>query len=97
MAKNEKYVINNYSLESVKNRHEDRVIKIMRSEIPKSKKFCGCSICLEDVYAMSLNSLTPRYQHTHTVVLDYKGEDEAALKKIIKAQIKDVQKNPNHS
>lgn len=97
MTKNIKYVIDGYSLEGVRNRHETRVVEIMKEEIPKTTKFCGCTICIEDVYAMSLNSLTPRYQHTHTVVLDYKGEDNAALKKIIIDQIKEVSKSPNHS
>jgi hypothetical protein len=49
------------TLENVRNKNEDKVIKYMKALIPQFAEFDYCSLCIQDVYALSLNQLTPRY------------------------------------
>ncbi|MFC1493364.1 late competence development ComFB family protein [candidate division KSB1 bacterium] len=96
MLKDDKYFIGGYSLVNMRNRNEIRVIEAMREILPETPEFCGCDICLEDVYGATLNSLKPRYKHHMTIVLkDNEVTDENIAEKV-KEIIKKVSGNPNH-
>ena len=53
----EKYQVNGVSLERVRNRNELRVVKAMRSMLPEQEGFCGCRVCIEDVYAATASNI----------------------------------------
>ena len=65
------------SLENVRNKNEEKVIKYMKELIPQFPEFDYCSLCIQDVYALSLNQLSPRYTQAGTIILkkDFKEED----------------------
>ena len=91
----DKYLINGISLENIRNSYETKVIKKMKELLPKSPKFDFCSICIQDVYALALSRITPKYVQEGTVVL--KNEyDEQDFSNLVGNAIKQVMERPNH-
>lgn len=90
------YEINGVSLYDVRNSYESKVIAIMRELIEAYDAFDGCSICLQDVYALSMSKIKPKYVQAGTIVLR-KEDSEQVLKKAVKFSIEKVIEKPNHS
>lgn len=93
--KKEKYESFGVDLSPVRNAWEIRVIKSMNKVLPDFPEFDYCAICIQDVYALSMNQLTPKYIQQGTILLkkDYTDED---FKDIIENAVEKVLKNPNH-
>ena len=79
------------TLDNVRNRNEEKVIEYMKELIPQFPEFDYCSLCIQDVYALSLNQLSPRYTQSGTIILkkDLKEDDfrdvvESAIEKVTK-------------
>ncbi|MCP4752263.1 MAG: late competence development ComFB family protein [Proteobacteria bacterium] len=89
------YEIFDISLENVRNNHEAKVIKFMKELIPQFPEFDYCSICIQDVYALSLNQLPPKYAQAGTIILkkDLKDED---FRDVVESAIEQVTKQTNH-
>lgn len=90
MKKND-YEVFGVSLENVRNKNESKVIKYMNELIPQFPEFDYCAICIQDVYALSLNQLSPKYAQAGTIVLkkelkeeDYRDVVESALEQVVK-------------
>lgn len=96
MVVNPKYEIGGFNMVAVRNRNETRVVECMRGIINATKNFCGCQLCLEDVYALSLNGLSPHYVQSGAIVLGGKTAADKELIKAVKNSIKAIKKNPNH-
>ena len=94
--KNGNYKIDDYSLENIRNLNEIEVIKAIQKVRNRIPDFCNCSICLEDVYAASLNSLPAKYIQTPSVVFKGKTSPEMIEDAVI-AAIEKVIKNPTHA
>ena len=95
MVKTIDYTIGGYSLKNIRNKNEEKVIISMRRILNEFPNFCGCDLCIEDVYALSLNSLKPKYQHHFSLTVNRDNENVDIDRKI-KNQIRKVMKNPNH-
>ena len=93
--KKEKYLSFGVPLENVRNAWEVKVIKCMNDILPEYPEFDFCSICVQDVYALSMNQLTPKYIQQGTVLIK-KEYSEADFKDIVEFSIGKVLKNPNH-
>ena len=89
------YLINGHDLSNVINEMEMLVISAMKELLPKNKKFDGCQICLEDIYALSLNRLDARYVQVGTIVLKKETSMEDVLD-IVGMTIAQVVSKPNH-
>ncbi len=96
MFRDEKYYIGGYSLINMRNRNEIRVVEAMKEILPDFPEFCGCEICLEDVYGATLNSLKPRYKHHMTIILKDEVVTDEEIDKKVKKFIKKITGNPNH-
>jgi hypothetical protein len=83
-------------LENVRNQNEIRVVKMMRELIPQFPDFDYCPICIQDVYALSLNQVSPKYVQIGTIVLKRELTDED-LRDIVENAVEQVLKNTNHS
>lgn len=95
MAKDESYTVNGFSLEAIRNRNETRVAAAMREELADAPDFCGCRLCVEDVYAAALNQLPSRYSQVGSIVV--RGEvTDAELASQVRAGVDRVTRNPNH-
>jgi late competence development protein ComFB len=93
--KNEEYEVFGISVNTVKNKNESKVMQFMRELLPQFPDFDYCTICVQDVYALSLNQLVPRYVQAGTIVLkkDLKDED---YRDVVENSIEQVVKNKNH-
>lgn len=93
--KKENYQIFDLSLDNIRNKNETKVIAVMKELIPQFPDFDYCSICLQDVYALSLNQLAPRYVQAGTVILKKELSDED-FRDVVESSIEKVIKNKNH-
>ncbi|MBF0360515.1 MAG: late competence development ComFB family protein [Oligoflexia bacterium] len=93
------YDIADHSLYDVINYNEIVVLNVIREQFNKEPNLCKCSICLEDIYALSLNALPARYIQSsgaekYTSSINFINETDVKAK-VIDAIIK-VRKLPNH-
>lgn len=93
--KKEDYEVFGISVETIKNKNEKKVIRFMRELIPQFPEFDYCSICIQDVYALSLNQLSPRYIQAGTIILRKEFTD-SDYKDVVEKSIEQVLKNKNH-
>jgi len=91
----EDYLINGHDLSNVINEMELQVIAAMKELLPKNDKFDGCQICLEDIYALSLNRLDARYVQVGTIVL-HKDTSPEEIHDIVAMTISQIVNRPNH-
>ncbi|MBT4290726.1 MAG: late competence development ComFB family protein [Deltaproteobacteria bacterium] len=90
------YDINGTSLLNVRNSYEIKVIKAMKNLLAEYDKCDGCSICLQDIYALSLSKIKPKYVQEGTIILK-KDDDQKIIEKVVRHAIEKVIENPNHS
>ena len=93
------YGIQGHSLADLPNYHEQVVLDVLREVYAGATPPCGCSICVEDTYALALNSLPPRYIQA-TSVRSYQSSanfisQEEVRAKVLEA-VEKVRKQPNH-
>lgn len=93
--KKEEYEVFGASMANIRNRNEKKVIQFMTELIPQFPEFDYCTICLQDVYALSLNQLMPRYTQAGTIILRKDLQDED-YRDVVEAAIETVTKNVNH-
>ncbi len=91
----EEYDVFSTSMENVRNRNEKKVIQFMLELIPQFPDFDYCTICLQDVYALALNQLPPRYTQAGTIILKKELRDED-FRDVVESAIETVTKNVNH-
>lgn len=55
------YAVEGHSLHDIVNFNEVLVLEAMRRLYRATPALCRCTSCLEDVYALAINALPPRY------------------------------------
>jgi competence protein ComFB len=55
------YSVEGQELSEIMNFNERTVLDAMRRAYAADPTLCRCSLCVEDVYALALNALPPRY------------------------------------
>lgn len=93
------YQVAGHSLYSIVNFNEYMVLEIMRDIYEKDGTLCPCTICVEDTFALSLNTLPPRYiqvtsVRTYAMSNHFINEDDVR-EKVLDA-VKKVKESPNH-
>lgn len=83
------------SMASIRNKNEMKVIQFMNELIPQFPEFDYCAICLQDVYALCLNQLSPSYAQEGTIILK-KNLLNADYRDVVETAISTVIKNCNH-
>jgi len=91
-----RYRFNDFSLEGIRNRQEVRVADMMRTMLPEAEGFCGCRLCVEDVFALSLNSLPPHYVQSGSFLVRSTDPSEATLREVLQIALDRVGGRPNH-
>ncbi len=94
--KKEDYDVFGIMLNDVRNKNETKIIQFMKELIPQFPDFDYCAICIQDVYALSLNQLTPRYAQAGTIIIRKEYTDNDYLD-VIENSIERVLKNKNHA
>jgi len=92
----ERYRISDFSLESIRNRQEARVATAMRDVLPDVADFCGCRLCVEDVYAIALNTLPPHYVQSGAMLLGRPLPTDEDVERAVRDALDKVRVRPNH-
>jgi Late competence development protein ComFB len=92
----EQYRFNDFSLETIRNRQEARVADAMRELLPLADDFCGCRLCVEDVYAIALNELPAHYVQHGSFVLRKQLPSDEDVRRAVTDALDKVRVRPNH-
>ncbi len=93
------YAVAGHSLHEIVNFNEHLVLKALRQLYAADRSVCRCSICVEDTFALALNSLPPRYIQP-TSVTAYQGSAHFVSEEQVRAKVAEaaatVKTRPNH-
>jgi len=93
------YDVAGHSLAEIINFNEDGVLRAMRKLYAGDAALCRCSICVEDIFALALNTLPPRYIQA-TSVHTYEGSRNFIPAEQVTAVVAEsagkVKARPNH-
>jgi hypothetical protein len=92
----DRYRFNDFSLEGIRNRQEARVAAAMRARLPHDADFCGCRLCVEDVYAIALNSLPAQYTQSGSLVIRKNPPTDEDIRRAVADALDTVRVRPNH-
>jgi len=96
MDQDTRYLVGGYSLRHVRNRQELRVVDAMNRVLPTVNDFCGCRICVEDVYALTLSKLPAHYVQAGAIILRPKGPSDQDIDAAVMESVNAVREHPNH-
>ncbi len=91
-----KYVYGEFTLTRIRNRNETRIIALMPEVLTGFPGYRPEILDIQDIYALTLNKLQPRYTQEGTMVLNEPVSDEVIKRKIEQA-VRRVQRFPNHN
>ena len=95
MVKREKYQIGSTSVFNIRNRNETRVANLLMEVLKEFPDYSPEILDIQDIYALTLNKLKPRYAQEATIVLNEPITDEM-IKSRMRQAIKGIQKFPSH-
>ena len=93
------YEVAKHSLDGIINYNEVVVLDVMRDVYKNDPGLCHCSLCVEDVFALSLNRIPPRYiQPTNIEVYIKSGGyiDYNEIKRYVMTAVSMVREKPGH-
>ena len=96
MNKKEKIYAWRYFVNKYQNKNETRVIGLLPKVLTEFPEFEPDIIDIQDIYALTLNKLQPRYVQRASVVLREPVTNEI-IKEQLREAIKRVRKYPNHN
>ncbi len=77
-----KYQLEGMDFSSIRNRNEVRVLAMMRKVMAEPPGYQPDALSLQDIYALALNALPPRYAQRGTIVLRDPVRDEDVLEAV---------------
>lgn len=83
-----KYLVGDADLSTVRNRNEQRVIKAIRKVLVEPPLYTPDNKDLMDIYALALNALHPRYVQQGTIVLRDPVRDDTIMEAVRDAFIR---------
>jgi competence protein ComFB len=98
----EKSIIFDHDLSSIVNINEELVIEFMELILNEDDTICRCQLCIEDIYALSLNQLTPMYVQSSFKDRNFRDSeltktlDRGHVENAVRDAISKVSKNPYH-
>ncbi|MFC1476968.1 late competence development ComFB family protein [candidate division KSB1 bacterium] len=95
MADTDEYMIDDCQLFNIRNLNEVEVVKAIRVMRDRYPDFCNCCICIEDVYALALNLLSPKYKQQSSIILQDKIDPDE-VEDIVEKAIQRIMDHPNH-
>jgi hypothetical protein len=91
----EKYVYGNVDLFWIRNRNEVRVIKFLDTVLREYPGYEPQVLDIEDIYALALNKLRPRYVQKGSIVLQEPISDEDVIE-ALRSAVETVRERPNY-
>lgn len=96
MVKRDKYLLGELDLYDIRNRNESRVVKGMRQVLEHYQAYPFETLDFQDIYALALNNLPPRYVQNGSIVIQDPVTDEMILTAVREA-VEIVMQSPNHA
>lgn len=93
------YSIEDCSVGDIFNYNEILVLQTMRKLYKENSSQCHCPICIEDLFALSLNNLPPRYIQITSIekyVNSKNFVDEKMVREKVLEACKKINKKPGH-
>ena len=86
-----------HDLENVYNLNEGAVVEAIERLAAADDAMCKCRMCLEDIFALALNTLPAKYVQSYYSTHDVtKMVDTKQVDTVVKKTVKKVAKNPHH-
>jgi len=76
------YEVNGVPLGDIRNRNEERVIKLMPAALAELLDYKPSYLDIQDIYALTLNNLTPRYKQSGSIVIREPVSDEEIMREL---------------
>ena len=98
----EEKILFGYDLSAIKNLNEELAVELIEKVLNEDKTICRCQLCIEDIFALSLNKLKPLYVQGTFKESTFKGYDLTKIldrEKVLTAvheAIKTVSRHPHH-
>ncbi len=87
----------NHDLENVYNLNEDAVIAAIEKYFTEDEDACRCGVCIEDVFALSLNNMPAKYIQNYFGARDPERlVDTVQIERSVREAIEQVGKHPHH-
>jgi hypothetical protein len=87
-APDDKFMVEGVDLSRTRNRNEIRVVKAIRTVLGEPPVYTPDPKDIQDIYALALNALPPRYAQHGTIVLRDPVRDEQILEAVRDAFIR---------
>jgi len=91
----QRYRYGSVSLDRIRNKNEVRVIENLDGVLREFPDYEPNTLDIQDIYALALNKLPPRYKQEASIVLD-KSIDDDQIRQAIREAVEQVRKNPNY-
>ena len=96
MTQDSDYTIRGIPLGNVRNRNEVRVVNALAEMAADKPGFCGCRVCIEDIFALALNQLPPQYVQRGSILLRNKGVSDDKIREAVETAMEQIGRHPNH-
>jgi len=83
-----KYEVNGVPLGNIRNRNEERVTKLMPSVLSLYLDYKPSYLDIQDIYALTLNNLPPRYRQSGSIIIREPLSDEEIVRELHAAVLK---------
>ncbi len=74
--------VNGVPLGSIRNRNEERVIKLMPKVLGEFLDYKPSYLDIQDIYALTLNNLPPRYKQNGSIIIREPLGDEEIIREL---------------
>ena len=79
------YEANGVPLGSIRNRNEERVVKLMPAVLAEFLDYKPSYLDIQDIYALTLNNLPPRYKQGGSIIIREPVSDEEIRRELRQA------------
>ncbi|MHC1752122.1 late competence development ComFB family protein [Humidesulfovibrio sp.] len=79
------YEVNGVPLGSIRNRNEERVVKLMPTVLAEFLDYKPSYLDIQDIYALTLNNLPPRYKQSGSIIIREPVTDEEIRRELRQA------------
>jgi hypothetical protein len=87
------FEVNGVPLGSIRNRNEERVAKLMPAVLAEYLDYHPTYLDVQDIYALTLNNLSPRYKQSGSIVI-HESVSDAEIQRELRLAVARVEKAP---
>lgn len=74
--------VNGVPLGGIRNRNEERVIKLMAKALGEFLDYKPSYLDIQDIYALTLNNLPPRYKQSGSIIIHEPLSDDEIMREL---------------